>query len=60
MAADNLGISGDMLRWYLAHGIVTVTGAMSGNRRLWTQQDITVVREQLDRHNASRTVQRYR
>ena len=53
MAADRLGISGDMLRWYLAHGIVTFAGAMSGNKRLWTPQDVDVARQELMAHRAA-------
>jgi len=33
-AAERLGVSGDMLRWYLAHGIVTFSGAKIGRMRL--------------------------
>ncbi len=50
VAADSLGISGDMLRWYVAHGVVTFNGAMSGNKRLWTQQNIDVARQELKSH----------
>ncbi len=53
LAADSLGISGDMLRWYLARGIVTFNGAMSGNKRLWTPQDIDVARRELTVHRAA-------
>ncbi len=52
MAADRLGISGDMLRWYLARGVVTFNGALSGNKRLWTPQDISVTRQQLAEHTS--------
>ena len=45
-AAERLGVSGDMLRWYLAHGIVTFGGAKVGRTRLWTPGEIEVVREQ--------------
>ena len=49
-AAENLGISGDMLRWYLARGVVTFSGAMSGKKRLWTPYDIEVARQKLASH----------
>ncbi len=58
LAADSLGISGDMLRWYLARGIVTFNGAMSGNKRLWTPQDIDVARLELTAHHSERGVRR--
>ncbi len=51
-AAERLGVSGDMLRWYLARGIVTFTGAKVGRMRLWTPADIDMVREQLPAHSA--------
>ncbi len=54
-AAENLGISGDMLRWYLARGIVTFTGTMSGNKRLWTPNDIVGARHELTAHRAMLT-----
>ena len=51
-AAERLGVSGGMLRWYLAHGIVTFTGAKVGRARLWTPGDIDMVRGQLAAHHA--------
>ncbi len=52
-AAENLGISGDMLRWYVARGVVTFAGAMSGDKRLWTREDIHVARQELTAHRAA-------
>ena len=52
-AAENLGISGDMLRWYVARGVVTFAGAMSGNKRLWAPEDIDVARQALTAHRAA-------
>ncbi len=54
-AAENLGISGDMLRWYLARGVVNFTGAVSGNKRLWTPNDIMGARHELTAHRAKLT-----
>ncbi len=50
LAANSLGISGDMLRWYVARGIVRFNGATSGNKRLWMPQDIARARLQLIGH----------
>ena len=52
VAAERLGVSGDMLRWYLAHGIVTFAGTKVGRARLWTPADIDMVRRQLAAHDA--------
>ena len=54
-AAENLGISGDMLRWYLARGVVNFTGAVTGNKRLWTPNDIVGARHELTAHRAKLT-----
>jgi len=59
-AAERLGVSGDMLRWYLARGIVTFAGPKVGRMRMWTRGDIEMVREQLAAHNASVAVRRLR
>ena len=39
LAAESLGIRGDMLRWYLAHRVVTFNGATSGKKRFWFAAD---------------------
>ncbi len=49
-AATSLGVSGDMLRWHLSRGVVTFAGAVSGNKRLWTPQDIDRARQELTAH----------
>ena len=52
-AAADLGISGDMLRWYVARGVVTFTGAKTGKKRLWTPDDIDVARQELMAHRTA-------
>ncbi len=52
-AAEKLGISGDMLRWYVARGVVTFTGAKTGKKRLWTPDDIDVARQELMAHRTA-------
>ena len=52
-ALELLGLSSDMMDFYVGRGVIRFEGARVGIRRIWTPQDIEKARQDIAAHRAS-------